>query len=285
MIPTYFKDNFLFFKKKNSPDSILGDPLVIESDKIDETINYVNKENIKSIQINSNYFKLTNLHFLETIKSIQGIYLLTENIGISAINALSNLQLLILNEAKEKIDLKNFPKLRVLSYSGKNNVQNINYCKNLFWLWVDGYKKEDLIEFKGLTKMEYLSLSHSSIRNIRGIEDMSELKYIRLDTMRKLESLKGVREDMRKLKVIDIYGAKNLSDYIEISKVKSLQQLELRQTGDAASISFIKDLVNLKKVTIGFKVLDGDMSYLKDIESVGFIDFPHYNIKMRDFLA
>jgi hypothetical protein len=42
-------------------------------------------------------------------------------------------------------------------------------------------------------------------------------------------------------------------------------------------------LPNLKRVGIGFKVLDGDMSYLKGIESVGFIYYPHYNHKMKDF--
>jgi hypothetical protein len=283
MIPVYLKDGFLFFKEKEAPDSILGDRLIIESGKILESVNYINDNDIKSVVINSNYVSLSDLSFLEKIPSIEGIYLLAENLDISNINNLKKLRVLILNDSKQEIDLKNFPELEVLSYSGKNKIQGISHCKNLFWLWVEGYKKEDLTEFKDLVELQYLNLSYSSIKNIHGIENMSKLKYLRLDTMRCLDSLKGLSENLKKLEVLDVHNAEKLSNYEDISMLKSLRQLELGKTGEANSISFIKNLPNLKRVGIGFKVLDGDMSYLKGIESVGFIYYPHYNHKMKDF--
>jgi hypothetical protein len=283
MIPVYSKDGFLFFKEKEAPDSILGDRLIIESGKILESVNYINDNNIKSVVINSNYVSLSDLSFLDEIPFIEGIYLLAENLDISNINNLKKLRVLRLNNSKEEIDLKNFPELEVLSYSGKNKIKGISHCKNLFWLWVEGYKKEDLTEFKDLVELKYLNLSFSSIKNIHGIENMSKLKYLHLDTMRCLESLRGLSENLNKLEVLDIYNAKKLSNYEDVSILKSLRQLELGKTGETYSISFIKNLPNLKRVGIGFKVLDGDMSYLKGIESVGFIYYPHYNHKMKDF--
>jgi internalin A len=283
MIPVYSKDGFLFFKEKEAPDSILGDRLIIESGKILESVNYINDNDIKSVVINSNYVSLSDLSFFDKITSIEGIYLLAENLDISNINNLKKLRVLRLNNSTEEIDLKNFSELEVLSYSDKNRIKGINYCKNLFWLWVEGYKKEDLTEFKDLVELKYLNLSFSSIKNIHGIENMSKLKYLRLDTMRCLESLRGLSENLNKLEVLDIYNAKKLSNYEDVSMLKSLRQLELGKTGETYSISFIKSLQKLKRVGIGFKVLDGDMSYLKGIESVGFIYYPHYNHKMKDF--
>jgi len=36
-----------------------------------------------------------------------------------------------------------------------------------------------------------------------------------------------------------------------------------------------------KKVTLGNKVLDGDVLYLQNIPEYGFVNFPHYNLKHK----
>lgn len=285
MNPVFQKDSFLFFKESISENSILGDRLIIESKKLSDTIEYINSNKIKSIIINSEYYKLENLAFLEKIIHLEGIYLLSEDIDVTFVNSLHNLRVLSIGKIKiGKVDLSNFLNLEVLSYYDNNKIKGVSFCKELFWLWIDSYKKKDLIELKDLLKLRYLNLNSSSIDNLHGIEKMHKLQKIKLDTMRSLHSLSGININLDKLEVIDIWNAKQLTNYDEISKIKSLKQLELRQTGETESISFIKGLSNLETITIGFKVIDGNMNYLKGIPKVGFIDFAHYTQKMKDFI-
>ena len=61
MALNYSKDGFLFYKEKKSEDSILGDRLIVESSKLGHTIDYINSENIQSLSIESDYFRLDNL--------------------------------------------------------------------------------------------------------------------------------------------------------------------------------------------------------------------------------
>ena len=283
MQSTYLKDDLIFYKEHHSVDSILGDRLIVDPSKIDYIIHYINKKNVKSIVINQSFFKLDTLNFLEKIPSIEGLYLLLDNLDVSFINKLHNLKVLRINNINNLLDLSNFPNLQVLSFTHSKFVTNISSCKQVFWLWIDNYKKDNLIELKELVNLQHLNLFQSSIKNLEGIENLTNLKYIRLDTVKKLESLKGLSQNQINLTVLDIYSALRLNNYEEISNVKSLKQLELRKTGETNSISFIKDLPNLKIITLGLKVLDGQMSFLKGVEKVGFIDFSHYSHKMKDF--
>jgi hypothetical protein len=283
MLNTYKKDGFLFFKENTGPDSILNDRLIIHQGNVDEAIYYVNKNKIKSITINPVFGSVASLDFLRNIPEVEGLYLLQDNLDVSFIAQLSNLRVLRIDDVKTDFDLSVFKKLEVLSFTHSRRIINLESCRNLFWLWIDGYKSDDLCPIQSLTKMQYLTLQGASIKNLEGINQMVELKNLRLDTMKNLESLKGLSETLAKLEVIDIYNAKKLANYSDLSKLKSLKQLELRRTGDADSISFIEHLNKLEKVTLGFKVLDGNMSYLKGIKKVGFIDFPHYTHKMKQF--
>jgi hypothetical protein len=284
MINKYLKDNFIFFKEPIADGSILGDRLLVESAKIDSTIKYINSKGIKSVTIDPEYYELDDLAFLQYTPDVTGVYLLSDNIDVSWINNLKGLRVLTCDVIKQgNIDLKNFPYLEILGYSVNKKITGIGFCTRLSWLWIEGYKNDNLLELKSLVNLKYLNLHQSSIKNLEGIEDMRNLQKIRLDTMRNLESLKGLNKNLSRLEVVDIWAAKNLTNYDELSKLKNLKQLELGRTGECQSISFIKELSNLKKVALGFKVLDGNMSYLEGIEKVGFIDFPYYTHKMKDF--
>jgi len=211
------------------------------------------------------------------------LYLLQNDVDTSPINILTNLKVLRIDELRSTLDFSNFKNLRVLSLTHNTNVQNLGSCTPLFWLWIEKYKKEHLIELRDLVNLEFLTLHGGSVHTLKGMESMTNLKMLRTDTLKNLESLQGLNSMMNQLEILDIYMSRTLTDYTCIGDLKNLKQLELRRTGDVDSIKFLKDLPHLKKVTLGFKIRDENVSYLKGIEEVGFIDFPHYSMRMKDF--
>lgn len=280
---TYNKDGFLFFKEHTASDSILGDRLIVESSKLSSTIDYVNKK-CKSIVINSMYYRIDNLDFLKAIPNLEGLYIIdNRDITSDVLCGLNKLKVLRINSLKDKVDFAAFKDLRVLSLKYSKNIVNLTSCKNLFWLCIENFKSENLLELKGLSNLQYLSLTNSSVVNLVGLDYLSNIQSLSLDSAKKLVSLNGFSENLTSLENVYIYGAKNLSDYDCLGHLKYLKRLDLRSCGSTDSIEFIKNMNSLKTVTLGFKVLDGNMYPLEGLEEVGFIDYPHYNRKMKDF--
>lgn len=98
---------------------------------------------------------------------------------------------------------------------------------------------------------------------------MTNLTFIYLYEAKKLESLIGLNEKLDKLEILYIYNARKLTNYEDVSRTRSLKCLEPRKTGETKSIKFIKDLTALEEVIFGFKVMDGDVSYLEGVKKVG----------------
>lgn len=283
MNPIYSKDGFLFFSQIAGPDKVLKeDRLIVESSRLDETIDYSIKNKITSIHIASQYYKDGTVSFLEQLKFIKGLYVLVDKLDLSSVNKLTDLEVLRINLSTKVIDFSNFNKLKVASFNYHKNVVNAESCSAMEWLWINGLSEANLERFSGLSALEYLNLYKAGIKNLHGIEGLHQLTNVRLDTVPNLESLEGLSKQLAKLTVLDIWNAPLLSDYISLGNLKHLEQLELRKTGEMNSASMLLSLKNLNKVTLGLKVLDGNMKQLKNIPEVGYIDYPHYDVKLKN---
>lgn len=279
MLPYYIRDNQYFFKHNNKEGSILGDSLIINPTNLEELISYITNKNIKSIVVNSSYFKVDNLEFLKDIPAIEGVTILQDDLDISPLSHVHNLKVLRLGEIKQPLDFANFPKLEVLGVTFTKHTLNIPSCKNLFWLWLDKFNKPELTHLGDLQELKYLNLHHTSIISLQGIEKLHKLIYLRIDTASKLETLEGLSGTNTNLETIDVYGAKKLSNYSAIAQVPLLKKVFFSKTGETTDISFLRKLHNLQHAIIGMKVSDGDMLCLKNIAEGGFVDYPHYNLK------
>lgn len=282
--PQYIKDGFLFYKKQAQTKINVSteDGIIVESGRLKETIEYINTNEVKGITVNSIYYTEPDLSFLSSTPYVEEVSVLDDSIDVSGVSILKNLRLLsVTGKLKKQLDLSSFKKLEVLSITYSKKILNLDACNKLQWLHVTGYNEDDMSVFKTLTALRNLSLYKTKIKSCLGLGNVCHLKSLSIDTAHNLETLNGISAPS--LSVLDIYNAKKLTDYRVISGFKSLEQLELRQTGEAVSIDFISGLTHLKKITLGLKVLDGEMSYLKNIDAVGFIDYSHYTYKMKDF--
>jgi hypothetical protein len=281
MLPVYEKDGFLFFKKGKNADP--NDALIIDVSKIQLISRYMQRNNLKNITINSAYFPVDNLLFLKHLSFVQKISIVDDNHDISPVNELHELLHIGLGDFTGTIDFNNFPNLNHLGIDWSNKLKNLENASNLNWLWLDGYKADSLEKFKNLTKLTFLYLNTPSIKSLKGIDGMIALRELSIDTARKLETLDGLNENNKKLIDLDIYNARKLVDYNALKYLINLEKLRFTKTGDIENIDILKTFRNLKKVILGIKILDGNMNHLNNIKEVGFIDFPHYSHKMKDF--
>jgi hypothetical protein len=279
------RGGFQFVNESRSPDSILGERMYVDSDRLRQAAAYINEHHVLSLVFTPALYKLDDLDFLRELPGVQGLYLQKSFPDLSPVYALKGLRVLRLQDVSSDFDLGAFPELEVVSYHDSKYAQHAGACGKLFWLGVDGYKKDNLEEFRDLLNLQYLSVYGTSIINLKGVEKLEKLKEIRIDSARKLTSLEGLNRNLRQLEYLDICSAAKLSQYEPIGSLPSLKHLELRKTGEIRSIAFLETLPALEWVTLGLKVVDGDMSVLKKMGKVGFIDHPHYTHKMKDFQA
>lgn len=278
----YEKDGFLFSKSIDPIFSSLEDSLIVGND-LNKTLKYICDNGIKSFIINSNNYSLGNLDFLKDVPQVESLILLIDDIQLPQFDSMINIKMLSFQSIKNGIDLSFFRKLEALAFDHWKKITGLENCHNLFWLSINGYKEPDLSKLNGMKHLKYLFLYNAGIKSLRGIEGLSHLKEFRVDNAKKMESLSGLTEVQNTIEVLDIYNAQKLTDYSALKNMTSLKQLDLRRTGDIDSIEFIKYLTKIERITLGLKVKNGDMSFLKNIDSVGFIDYPHYNLKHKDF--
>lgn len=283
MTPTFSKDGHLFFKEiAAKPESILGDRLIINPLKIKESAVYAKKNSIKSITVNPAYFEVEDLNFLSEFPFIEGLYLLQDNLDLTPITKLSNLKVLTIGDVKPKIDLANLPNLEVLGITYSKHVLNLESCAKIFWIWLDNFKADNLEGLSALVNLQYLNLYKTSITDLAGIDNLHKLSYLRIDSANSLTSLLGISESNVSLKEVNINNTKNLVNYSSLANAASIEKVALRKTGELQDIYFLKHLKHLNTVAIDAKIINGDIRYLREIAEVDFLDFPHYNLKMKE---
>ncbi len=241
----YTQDGFQFFRKTSKVSDILGDRLVIENKKLAETVNYVNRKSIKTITVNPIVSTVDSLSFLDQMPSVEGLYLLQDNLDTTAINNLKNLRVLHLNKLDSSIDFSNFQYLEVLGCTFSKELKNIEHCNMLFWLWLDNFKLQDLTSLSSLTNLKYLNLYKTSITNLVGIASFENLINLVIDGASKLVSLQGLEDSNYNLVSLDISNAKHLVSYDQISKLKHIKKVHCYKTGPCDSFDFINNIDSL----------------------------------------
>jgi hypothetical protein len=251
----YTQDGFQFFRKTSKVSDILGDRLVIENNKLAKTVDYVNRNSVKTITINPILSTVDNLSFLEQMPFVEGLYLLQDNLDISAINNLKNLRVLHLNKLDSSIDFSNLKNLEVLGCTFNKELKNIEHCSMLFWLWLDNFKLQDLTSLSVLTNLKDLNLYKTSIVNLVGVASLKNLTNLVIDGASKLVSLQGFDDTNDNLFSLDISNAKHLISYEQISKLNHIKKVHCYKTGPSENFDFINNLDSLTEFVHGGKYI------------------------------
>ncbi|RED45635.1 leucine-rich repeat domain-containing protein [Seonamhaeicola aphaedonensis] len=261
--------------------------LRIDSSKMNDYINYINKNDIKNLDINSiSGYRLKDVNFLEFCPNIEVISITDRDIDIEGIKHLKSLRVLTSNSNPiSNFDLSIFPNLESLSVDWNGKWSNITECLNLKSLRVWSYKEDDLMCFKKLEKLKILSLNESSISSLSGIEKLKSLTKFEGYYLKKLSQI-NINKEIDNLKEIHLEYCKKIENFQDISKIKGLRKLSLIFCSQKIkSVSFIEKLPYLVEFNIkGTTIEDGDTSFFSRLQMFYFDNKKDYNYSYKELI-
>lgn len=262
--------------------------VIINDKHLDECIEYINKHNVKHLDITNDYYKKEDIDFLFQCNHIEYLSIHGEYLkDISGIYSLKNLKGLGITSINLDIDLAHLNTLESLTLSWNKKFKNINQLSNLkgIYIWSYNPKNKNLEEFKELKNLESLLLAQCRIESLQGIQHLNKLSSLEIAYLRTLKSLKGIEGLYSSLKFLKIEACKNIQDFSTIQTLSKLEILSLPRCGEVPSINFIRRLENLEAFSfLGTNVLDGDISPCTKLKQVYFTNKKHYSHKEKDFV-
>lgn len=190
-------------------DIFIGDCLYINSENLNSCLDYLIKNNIKNVAINSELnYRLNNLSFLQTFgKYISGILIETKIDDISELKNYTDIETIFINENfNTELDLSIFKNLKYVGITFGNKIINLDKCYNLEHLTIFDFSLNDLRIVSGLPKLRYLKLSNSKkIESLNGIDKCQNLNRIELLYLSKLTDISKIHllNGLRRLLIIN----------------------------------------------------------------------------------
>lgn len=216
-------------------------------------------------------------------------------------------------EAKNIDGLYNLKRLKGLEITAKNlEILNLSCFNALEYLIVHDYSKK-YFELKVGKQLKRLALVHSDIENLDFEFINCDLKALRLEFCYNLKTLKGIRKLGRlnrleldyclKLENIeDIKAFSNSLNYLRITDCNKIQEItdvlfelsgletlyistsQTNRVNNLTSVKFIEKQKKLKDFMTDYKIEDGDLKPLLNVENVDILKFyKNYNLKRASF--
>lgn len=266
-------------------DSEKGILLRIESDKLEQYIEYAIEKKITRIAIDSHSgYTLKNVDFLKKTNFFTGITIPDESIEISGIYNSIGLKYLSLANGKQGVDLTKFPLLEECSIDWNNKIIGLDYNVSIkrLSIWKFKPKLKDFTVLKGCKDVEYFHFTESNIESFKGIEVFKSLIQLEGYYLPKLISLDFLNLISSQLKVLILDNCKNLKKHETIlTNMEHLEKLILGDCGELESINFINSLDRLRFFSfVNTNVLDGNLTPILRLEYAGFSNKKHFSHKM-----
>lgn len=263
--------------------------VMIESDKMEDYIEYINTNNmVTNVQLNSWYYKETDLRFLRFCPSITEVNNVDcEITDFTALYEADHIMAIYSDSPKSELDLSYMQNLKELYIGWNKNVLNLNSCKQLEKVSLSGYrpKLKGVTELAILKNLRELTLVQSSIEHLEGISNLESLESLNLYYLRNFKKLDEVSTASSSLKGIDIQNCPNIHSYEGLGALEFLEDLRIDSSREIPNLGFVKKMKNLNHICLwNTDVGDGDLSYLEAVRDVTFTEKKYYSHKMKDFL-
>lgn len=128
---------------------------------------------------------------------------------------------------------------------------------------------------------------NSPLVSLSGIEDLRELRSLRLGNLRKLKSIHGI-ESLIKLEELDLDTCRLISSVAEVAGLAKLKKLFLNNLGDIDSLPPLEAFSELEMLTFynSTNIKDGNLKPIlgcKKLKTIAFQNRKHYNMKREEF--
>lgn len=271
-----YKDDVPFYEDKGQLNT-----LILSGKDLIQELKLLDKYGISSISLNR-YFcgnRINNLDFLRDYPFIKSVSISDVDFNLDGLYYLKGLESLIVM-GKDTLDYSCFPNLKILDTRQPGPYKFPDQIHTLY-IWYMKLKGKDLSSIKFPTCLRNLYILWSDINNLVGIP--RNLEKLEVSYSRKFTSLQGLSNSSTTLKELHIENCPKLVEYSSLKSCDKVSKLTLHKCKTIPSLDFIPYLTNLQHFTfLGTKVLDCDLSYIKDIQSVYFNNNKDYNLRLKD---
>lgn len=219
---------------KTIRENLNGKYLIIQSNDLEEGINYAVRMKVSQIQLRgilgrensdikidfkvfekiSAQLKILSLSTIENAINTEGIY------------SLVNLEKLYLDKQKFKIDISKFAKIEHLGSEYWKGLINLNNTHTLQSLVLTKLPNTNLKELSELQKLQIVHIYSSKIETLAGIERLP-IKELLLARNSMLEDIQAIKE-LKLLKKLLIEKCKRITDYTLLDSLK--EKVDIRIT-------------------------------------------------------
>lgn len=275
--------------KNNIEISPYGSLLVYKKDySAKDVLSLIREHNLRGLRI----FAVLKNERLQAVDFLKGFQFL-EALDITSVNDfnfsfLSNLfelkDLTINVTGENTLDLSNQINLEELSLQWRSGkVIGLENCKKINSICLVDYSEDNLLPISSLKNLEELKIKTSTIKNLNGIENLTNLKSVVLGNCKKLTSIIELN-NLKNLRNLTFDLCPNIKDFDSVKHLSNLEELSLIDCKSVNSIKFIENLDNLKKLSFlgNSDIKDGDLKPAQKIKDVYYKHRKHYNIKIEN---
>ena len=155
--------------------------------------------------------------------------------------------------------MKGLQDLKIPDASDKGHY-SIRHLSSLKSLQLTGASGQDLSGIIGSRELDTLHLMKCKFHSLAGIDYALGLRCIYLNCCRSLQNIDALQSAADTLTALEIDNCPKIQDFSCLSKLHKLEFLKLCGSNSLPSLSFIKELPNLKTFIFSMEVLDGDLS-------------------------
>lgn len=262
-----------------------GKTVYIDNENAQESIQYIQAHQIKSVDITYDYEE-AQIDFLSECPTVEFLSLEGSSVkDISGIYYLKTLKALVINDTSRSlaVDFSQLTSLERIIGTLPPKAVGIGSLTNLKELLIWDYKPKgkNLKEIADLKALEDIDLTNSNITSLEGIQGLTKLRNLALFRMRALTNIEAIQHLSENLTSLQIEGAKNVQDFSSIRSVQSLEYLTLNNCGMIPSIRFIRQLPHLKGIQFwDSTIVDGDVSPCIELEYIHFTNKKHYSHRL-----
>lgn len=184
-----------------------------------------------------------------------------------------------------EIDYSRINGLKALRFDANRKAKHYNNIQSLKSLCVSSFKgaNGDLTDLFCSTELDTLWMLQCGNQSLNGIGRAHEMKCVYLHNNRSLEDICALYDIKDSITALRIDNCPKIRDFSVLRNLQKLELLELFGTNSIESLSFIRNMPNLKTLILSMNVLDGDLSECTKLSYV-YVDKirRHYNVKEAD---
>lgn len=251
----------------------------IDSRRIEASLEAFERSEADGIGISPhNGFLSTDIGFLNEATNLRGLVIpFPKEFDLSSVQTFSQLRFLVLGAERAPLDLSGLVCIEELGIALKAK-DVLPQNSKLSHLRLRNFSPssgnfEALPAFNELTE---LSVAVGSVQSLSGIERFGNLREAEFAYLPKLKTVEAIGKTS--IQALHIEACSSIQDFGALAKCQRLRSLRYINCGALRSLAPLRDFKALEEFRFGkTNVLDGDMTPLMGLKSVGFLNKRHYS--------